>query len=158
MTVRIVHGRTVVMNSNNESNTEDQQLTEGWDQTYTGQPTTSPGTNELATTDWVRQQVLNNRAKVAGYESPAVPVIVPLGEGWTIGKQASPQPEYELATTEYVDQQVAEAMDSIRDSMAMSSKWTNKRIEEEIAKEKASALWFLVGLVGGILSWWWWYR
>lgn len=152
-------------------NTDDRQLTEGWDPTYTGNQTymgplpAQPPTNDVPCTDWVRQQVLNNRAKGAGYESPPEPVIVPLGVGWTISKLAPPPPTQMLATTEYVDQQVAEAMDSIRDSMAMSSKWVNRRIAEEIAKEKAAfhrfllrqAVCFVVGLVIGwlVVGWLW---
>ena len=89
---------------------------------------------------------------------------VPLGEGWTTGKLA-PAPRYELATTEYVDQQVAKAVDSIRDSMDTSGKWVNRRIAEEIAKEKASfyrfllhqAVCFMVGIViGWLVTGWLW--
>lgn len=141
-------------------NTEDRHTYTG-NQTYDGPQPAQPDTNGAPPTDWVRQQVLNNRAKAVGYEGTGKPVS--LGEGWTTAKLAPPPPMQVLATTEYVDQQVAEAMDSIRDSMAMSAKWVNRCIEEEIAEEKAvfyrfmlrQAVCFVVGLVIGwlVVTW-----
>jgi hypothetical protein len=110
-------------------------------------------------TDWVRQQVLKkDMAKAGGYEGTGEPVS--LGKGWTTAKLA-PSLLPKLATTEYVDQQVAEGMDSIRDSMATSAKWVNRRIAEEIAKEKEVfykgllnlMLWLAIGMVVGWVFW-----
>lgn len=94
-------------------------------------PTQPCDTNEVPPTDWVRQQVLNNRAKAVGYEGTGK--LVPLGEGWSTTKLAPPPPKQMLATTG----------------------WVNERIEVEIAKEKDAFYRFLlfqtICLVVGIL-------
>lgn len=125
------------------SNREDRQLTEGWDPTYTGNQTYEgpfpavPDITDVPCTDWVRQQILNNKAKGEGIPMP-------------LGPKMPPSVLPKLATMEYVDQQ----MDSIRDC-----------ITEEIAKEKASfyrfllrqAVCFIVGMaIGWLATGWLW--